>query len=429
MVAAALTVVALSACLAPSSEELAASVQDLPSVISVEVTEADGDDTIGSIPKVVSVTMESDSTRAEIMAVFDEYADERRDGSVQTVWLDLVGDTTASTNSGLGALDRAMTVMVAAVAEPDMDSVEMPSGQELRLEMSPVGFERVQDVAATYWGALRNPQDLLVQSDAFVVIRGPKRADRFRARTEVAEAVHREFGLTGVRLAAYFPLELIVTPGADLDAVRAVVAQTADPRLVGKFEVRDDAGVDLTGARGDFLLQSRRVVNAIRYDDAFRWAAIRDGELQVGADTVPQALELDGYYGSGEDAGFESLPLRYVIRDGSDVGKVKDVWIHHSQPLHLAGQDEWDTFSWTQHDRQSQLRVVLTDGVGARRAAQSLAKATGGTAICTIVWPSGTGLPPVTVTPDQLAETITLSPNTDPAIGAELKAGWAEGLR
>jgi hypothetical protein len=81
------------------------------------------------------------------------------------------------------------------------------------------------------------------------------------------------------------------------------------------------ASVDLTGATGVLLEHARYVVDRIRLDPTFRFARIRDGELQIRADTVDDALHLDSYFGSGDEH-HRAIPVRYVVKGGTDFGKV-----------------------------------------------------------------------------------------------------------
>ncbi|KRA32346.1 MULTISPECIES: hypothetical protein [unclassified Nocardioides] len=416
----------LGACAGPEN-----SVEDLPGVVTVAVTEGDGDD-LGSPPDLVAVTMDHDATTNEIGQVLAALDDELADESVATVSITLEGTPSATLTIGTTTMRTSETTsaLVAAVAEPGAEAIEIDDfgeGMTVRLDLREGGLDRVSAVVAQYWTRLEPTTDamtdatLIVQSDGFRIIRGKGPAEPLLARIAVAQQVNREQPLTGVSIGDS-ALELRVRSDAEAAAVRGILRRI--PSKVGTVRVVKES-VDLSGATGTLLENARRVVNKVRHDDAFGSARIRNGELQIGASTIDDAMTLDSYLDGGIDPLHLPIALRYVLSDGSDFGKRAGARFRLHAPTRLAEQPQWARFSVTQEMQRTVVTVHARAGVSYRDAAAGLAAIHADES--TIIWTDTR--PSITLTPaGPDGREVTTKGEATAEDQAQIADGWAKGV-
>lgn len=398
----------------------------------MEVSEADGDG-LGSPPKHVAVTMEHDATAGEVEDVLAAYADDLADGSVAVLALALdgfpsgtleVGQTTTRTSDTVSAL-------VTAATEPGVEAIEIDDfgeGLDVRLDLHQGRLDRASTVMAQYWERLEPTTDamadasLIVQSDGFRIVRSKGLAKPLLARIAFAREVDRRHRLVGAAISAKV-LELRVRSASEVDVVRRILGQLPGKHEVGTVRVVRES-VDLSGATGALRDDARRVVNEIRHDGAFDFARIRNGELQIGASTMEDAMTLDSYFDSGIDPLHRAIALRYLLEDGSDFGKRAGSMMRHYRPATLAEQAQWSRFSVTEGENESVVRVHARRGVSLRDAAAALAVVNARRS--TVLWPDGR--PPLTLTAvGREGREVSIEGALSDAERAQVAAGWADG--
>lgn len=233
----------LVAC-SPSPGDLMDAVADKPGVIEVSAAEVDvGDDDLpfATVAKKVTVSMESDVTSAEVMAVFDEYADEVEDGDVEVVELTLDGPKAVTlTFGGEGShlSEEIVDDLVDAQRDEDVLAYERETGQWLRtlnVELAPIDFAGVVRWADRY----ADVDSVGVTSGDFYVGRSEYTGDDPRigeARERLALRIDEKFDLRGAEVSSSGPLKLTVA-AADLEAVRKWVAGDPLAETVGSVVV------------------------------------------------------------------------------------------------------------------------------------------------------------------------------------------------
>lgn len=251
--AATAAVLVLSAC-SPSEESLEDAVEDKAGVIAVEARENEGDDGIpfAPIPKTVDVVMEADASPSEVLAVFDEYANEIDDGDVESVEVQLEVSKEAVLISGesIHATEPMAEDLVAAAADPNITAYRREAfpvlpGVDIRL--APIAFKDAVEVVDRY----RDDEDIefiQIVAGGFLLIRDEVNGVKglYDARESFALEVDRRFTLTGAVITDRGPLELFVA-APDQVRLRRFVEQSAAQNL-RKIVVRArDAGARRPG--------------------------------------------------------------------------------------------------------------------------------------------------------------------------------------
>lgn len=230
------TALALTGCTSPSLQELEAAVADKPGVVSVEANEEDGDDGLPWDNRVIGnvrVQMTADATVEQVLAVFEEYDDDKDDSTVIVVEVELDGEKKATLSTGEGVrADQSMVAdLLQAQADPTIIGYRReatPSISEVEVTLEASTFPEV--VA----GANRYPDIDMVQirGGDFLLIRdrvNERRSIR-SAREEFVTGVLRRFDLTGAVVSGRGRLALFASP-ADLKRVKAYVDTHRTPSL------------------------------------------------------------------------------------------------------------------------------------------------------------------------------------------------------
>lgn len=413
--------------------DLVDDVEGMPGVVGVEVTEADGDD-LGRPPKYVAVTMSDDATAEQIENVIAEYDEERADQSVQLVTVTLEGfrSGTLSIGQTTTRTKESVATLLAVAKEPDVEGLTLEVSDEdleARIDMRTGGLESVDAMVRRYWGELAPTTDsifratLIVQSDGFLIARDKGAAEPLTAKVAFAGKVARSQPLVGVQISSS-ALQLRVRSEAEKSSVQRIIRRTPSAESVGPVRVVKES-VDLSEATGPLRETARRVVNTIRHDEYFRFARIRDDELQIGAADMEEAMTLEGYFGTGIDPIHRPIAVRFMLDDGSDFGKLPGANFHLFTPSALSEQDQWTRFSVTTrgNGRTALVSVHAKPGVSYRDVAEALA-AIGATS--TVTWTDDR--PEMTLTPAEPdRREVTIEGTVSDQQRADILDGWSEG--
>lgn len=243
MLLVATTVLLLAGC-SPSTRSLENAVEDKPGVISVEATEAEGDDGFPGqkIPKQISVVMDADASAGQVMAVFEEFEDDVDDDDVEFVEVTLDGPKQAAlaTGEGMRAADRMAEDLIDAQHDDDVLHYRRqayPVLPSVEITLVPLDLDQVIAVADHYRDA-EGIELVQVISGDFVLIRDEVNEDLAftDARERFVRRANLEFRLTGAVIAGRGPLRLQVAP-SEAAALRAYVRDNVPPGSLGRVVV------------------------------------------------------------------------------------------------------------------------------------------------------------------------------------------------
>lgn len=333
---------------APTPNGLERAARGKAGVLKVEVVGNGGEADIpfSTLPQLVTVTMRSSATEAQVQDVVDEYERDLGRDYVELLTIKLEGEVG-------GALelvgrpgknyDPFVTAFVAAAHQPGAENVALSTdfnnsmGPDLyshfaALTLRSDGFERVHEAFNALEPLMvRNRISFTVSSDGLrlKVARPPSARDR--AQIRLAAAVDAKFTLVGADVVGHRQMKLRVPGGTDVSAVRALIRQLAPRSAAGTVAVATGGTVDLAGAPSAQVERARLVVNRLRFQGGFRAAVYRNGELRITTTNLDMALGVDGVTESSLgsepasypdfEAAYLPLTVRYVVPDGTQILK------------------------------------------------------------------------------------------------------------
>ena len=218
--------------------------KDMAGVLEVEVTENEGDDLtpFAKIPMTVDVLMDADASATQILAVFDEYADEVADGHVQGI--ELVMDSRNQATLVTGADTHATDEMVEDLLEAGRDAniieyrrMADPVLPAVEIALSDAGLDDVVAVADRYRD-VKEVELVQVASNDFIVIRDEVNADPALedAREQFVTQINQRVSLTGAVVSGRGVLRLYVAT-TDLQTALGYLNRQQNITPLGKVNV------------------------------------------------------------------------------------------------------------------------------------------------------------------------------------------------
>ena len=217
----ALSLVFLTCSCAASPGAIKAKADLLPGVVEVRVLTSGGEADIpfSQPAQRAKVTMAADASAAELVAVFEAFADDVEAEDLTSIEVRFADDDSAtlSTGSGILGTPRMAEELVDARDDPELIAyarVAAPVVREVYLELRDPRLQSALAAADRYLER-RDIDIVTVQAGGFLLIR-----DRINARLAVTAArerltteVDEQIGLTGAAITGRGPLKLCAAPG------------------------------------------------------------------------------------------------------------------------------------------------------------------------------------------------------------------------
>ncbi|KRA38359.1 MULTISPECIES: hypothetical protein [unclassified Nocardioides] len=236
----------LTAC-SPSDGSLVGAAADKPGVIKVhteDVDYADDDMPFSTVAKKVTVSMEGDATSAEVIGVFDEYAEEVEGGDVEVVVVTLVGPKQATLSfggEGSRLAEEVVEDLVAAQGDEAVLTYERAAGKWLRtvnVELAPTDFAEVVRRADRYVDV----DDVGVTSGGLSLSRSESTGGDPRvgaARERLVLRIGERFDLLAANVSADIPLEITVAED-EVVAVNRAMKSDPEAEAIGRYRVSSE---------------------------------------------------------------------------------------------------------------------------------------------------------------------------------------------